>query len=83
MERAYKNHTDFGPHDIRKDFPIFKRKIRGKPLIYLDNAATSQKPRTVIDAEKNFYESTNANIHRAVHLKYYQGRLNHIWLRMR
>jgi len=67
MERAYKNHTDFDPHDIRKDFPIFKRKIRGKPLIYLDNAATSQKPRTVIKAEKEFYESTNANIHRAVH----------------
>ena len=52
---------------IRKDFPILERKVYGKPLVYLDNAATSQKPRQVIDALVNYYENYNANIHRAVH----------------
>ncbi len=52
---------------IRKDFPILERKVYGKPLVYLDNAATSQKPRQVIDALVNYYEQYNANIHRAVH----------------
>jgi cysteine desulfurase / selenocysteine lyase len=52
---------------IRADFPILKLKVHGKPLIYLDNAATSQKPRPVIDAITHYYEGTNANIHRAVH----------------
>lgn len=55
------------PHKIREDFPILKRKINGHPLIYFDNAATSQKPRQVIDAIKDFYENHNANVHRAVH----------------
>lgn len=57
----------FDPYKIREDFPILKRKINGNPLIYFDNAATSQKPRQVIEAIKNFYERQNANIHRAVH----------------
>jgi cysteine desulfurase/selenocysteine lyase len=52
---------------IRKDFPILERKVYGKPLVYLDNAATSQKPRQVIDALVHYYENYNANIHRAVH----------------
>jgi cysteine desulfurase/selenocysteine lyase len=52
---------------IRKDFPILKRKVHGVPLVYLDNAATSQKPRQVIDALVRYYENYNANIHRAVH----------------
>jgi len=52
---------------LRKDFPILSRRVRGKPLIYLDNAATSQKPRPVIDAVSRFYGSENANIHRGVH----------------
>jgi cysteine desulfurase/selenocysteine lyase len=52
---------------IRKDFPILERKVHGVPLVYLDNAATSQKPRQVIDALVYYYENTNANIHRAVH----------------
>ena len=52
---------------IRKDFPILERKVHGRPLVYLDNAATSQKPRQVIDALVNYYENYNANIHRAVH----------------
>ncbi len=52
---------------IRKDFPILERKVHGKPLVYFDNAATSQKPRQVIDALVRYYEEYNANIHRAVH----------------
>ena len=52
---------------IRNDFPILKRQIRGKPLVYLDNAATTQKPRSVIAALADFYENHNANIHRGVH----------------
>lgn len=52
---------------IRKDFPILKRKINGKPLIYLDNAATTQKPQAVIDAIVDYYTNHNANIHRGIH----------------
>ena len=52
---------------IRKDFPILKRTINNNPLIYFDNAATTQKPRQVIDAEVDFYEKHNGNVHRAVH----------------
>jgi cysteine desulfurase/selenocysteine lyase len=52
---------------IRKDFPILEREVYGKPLVYLDNAATSQKPRQVIEALVRYYETYNANIHRAVH----------------
>jgi cysteine desulfurase / selenocysteine lyase len=56
-----------GVERLRKDFPILSRRVRGKPLIYLDNAATSQKPRAVIEAVSRFYGSENANIHRGVH----------------
>ena len=52
---------------IREDFPILARTVYGKPLVYLDNAATSQKPRQVIDALVRYYEGHNANIHRSVH----------------
>jgi len=52
---------------LRKDFPILSQRVRGKPLVYLDNAATSQKPRAVIDAVSRFYSAENANIHRGVH----------------
>jgi len=52
---------------VRADFPILKRLINGRPLIYLDNAATTQKPRQVIDALVDFYTTTNANVHRGVH----------------
>jgi cysteine desulfurase / selenocysteine lyase len=52
---------------IRAEFPILQQKVHGKPLVYLDNAATSQKPRAVIDAITRYYERDNANIHRGVH----------------
>ena len=52
---------------LRGDFPILRQKIRGKPLVYLDNAATSQKPQSVINAITRYYERDNANIHRGVH----------------
>jgi cysteine desulfurase / selenocysteine lyase len=52
---------------IRRDFPILTRQVHGKPLVYLDNAATSQKPRAVIQALVDYYETMNANIHRGVH----------------
>lgn len=57
----------FDPLKIRKDFPIFSRKINGKPLVYLDSAATTQKPESVISALADFYRHTNANIHRGVY----------------
>lgn len=57
----------FNPIVVREDFPILQRKVRGKPLVYLDNAATSQKPRCVIEALREYYETYNANIHRSVH----------------
>ena len=52
---------------IRADFPILAERVHGKPLVYLDNAATSQKPRVVLDAIAHYYEHLNANIHRGVH----------------
>jgi cysteine desulfurase/selenocysteine lyase len=52
---------------IRKDFPVLGRTVHGKPLVYLDNAATSQKPRAVIDALVDYYERYNSNVHRGVH----------------
>lgn len=52
---------------IREDFPILGREVHGKPLVYLDNAATTQKPKSVLDALMHYYEMENANIHRGVH----------------
>jgi cysteine desulfurase/selenocysteine lyase len=57
----------FDVEKIREDFPVLKQKIHGKPLVYLDNAATAQKPQAVIDAIRKFYEVDCANIHRGVH----------------
>ena len=57
----------FNIQKIRNDFPILKRKVNGHPLVYLDNAATSQKPQQVIDAIVDYYSNYNANIHRGVH----------------
>ncbi|MCX6815261.1 MAG: aminotransferase class V-fold PLP-dependent enzyme, partial [Candidatus Aenigmarchaeota archaeon] len=52
---------------IRQDFPILKQMVHGKPLVYLDNAATSQKPKQVIEKLKEYYENYNANIHRGIY----------------
>src|SRR5687768_15546121 len=52
---------------IRQQFPIMNREVKGKPLVYFDNAATTQKPQVVIDALVNYYSSYNANIHRGIH----------------
>ena len=57
----------FDVKKVREDFPILSRKVYGKPLVYLDNAATTQKPRQVIQALVDYYESSNANVHRGVH----------------
>ncbi|RNC88039.1 MAG: cysteine desulfurase [Winogradskyella sp.] len=61
------NHTGFNVEIIRQDFPILNRKVNGKPLIYFDNAATSQTPQQVIDVIVDYYTNYNANIHRGVH----------------
>ncbi len=53
---------------IRDDFPALHQQVHGKPLVYLDNAATSQKPRAVIDAIVAYYSADNSNVHRGVHL---------------
>src|SRR4029077_13405132 len=55
------------PKAIQKDFPILNRQVNGKRLVYLDNAATTQKPRAVIQAETDYYEKTNSNTHRGIH----------------
>lgn len=57
----------FNIQKIRNDFPILSRKVNGHPLVYLDNAATSQKPQQVIDCIVDYYSNYNANIHRGVH----------------
>src|SRR3954468_17321998 len=53
---------------VRADFPALDQSAHGKPLVYLDNAATTQKPRAVIEAMRRYYEEDNANVHRGVHL---------------
>ncbi len=60
--------AEFDVERVRRDFPILSQTVRGKPLVYLDNAATSQKPRAVIDTLTHYYTHENANIHRGVHL---------------
>ena len=52
---------------VREDFPILSRLVHGKPLVYLDNASTSQKPRSVINSLVDYYERYNSNVHRGVH----------------
>ena len=55
------------PYSLRSEFPILHQEINGQPLVYLDNAATSQKPLAVLDSSRNYYEQINSNIHRGVH----------------
>src|SRR5262245_37385683 len=57
----------FDVERLREDFPVLHQKVHGKPLIYLDNAATTQKPTAVLEALDRYYTTSNANIHRAVH----------------
>ena len=57
----------FDPLKYRTDFPVLDQQVHGKPLIYFDNAATTQKPRQVIQAISHYYENDNANVHRAIH----------------
>ena len=59
--------TMFNPEEIRNEFPILGQQVHGKPLVYLDNAATTQKPQCVIDTIANVYCTINANVHRGVH----------------
>ncbi|HKO90199.1 MAG TPA: family 2A encapsulin nanocompartment cargo protein cysteine desulfurase [Polyangiaceae bacterium] len=60
-------HRLFDPHAVKRDFPILKERVNGRELVWLDNAATTQKPRAVIDRLRYFYEHENSNIHRAAH----------------
>ncbi|HLE03537.1 MAG TPA: aminotransferase class V-fold PLP-dependent enzyme, partial [Anaerolineales bacterium] len=55
------------PEKIRDDFPILRQRVHGKPLVYLDSAATSQKPRLVLDALIQYYQEYNANVHRGIY----------------
>ena len=64
---AVEQDNTFNIAKVRQDFPILDQKVKGKPLIYLDNAATTQKPQIVIDAISQFYKTSNANVHRGAH----------------
>ena len=65
---AASSQSGFDVRRIREDFPILRQTVHGKPLVYLDNAATTQKPRAVLDALMAYYREDNANVHRGVHL---------------
>ena len=64
---AVEQDNTFNIAKVRQDFPILDQKVKGKPLVYLDNAATTQKPQIVIDAISQFYKTSNANVHRGAH----------------
>lgn len=69
---------------VRRDFPILDQRIHGQPLVYLDNAATAQKPRAVLEAMDRYYREANANVHRGVHTlseratALYEGARDHV-----
>ncbi len=65
--QAVSNNAPLDPAQVRKDFPVLHQLVNGKPLVYLDNGATSQKPQCVIDALVRYYTTDNANVHRGVH----------------
>lgn len=67
MEVAATSAASSLPGRVRRDFPILDQQVHGKQLVYLDSAATSQKPEAVIDAVREFYTQDNANVHRGVH----------------
>jgi len=66
-QAAIQTFRTFNVEEVRNDFPILKRQVNGKPLVYLDNAATAQKPQAVIDSMVHYYTFENANIHRGLH----------------
>ena len=66
-DRPSRRESRLDVEQIRRDFPILSQRVNGKPLVYLDNAATAQKPRAVIDTIQEYYQSYNSNIHRGVH----------------
>ncbi len=68
LQTELANTSFFSIERLREDFPLLHQKVRGFPLVYLDNAATAQKPRQVIEALNRYYREDNANIHRGVHL---------------
>ncbi len=63
----FKGELPLDPHEIRKDFPVLDQDVNGHPLVYLDNAATSQRPLSVVKAVEEFYNEYNANVHRGIH----------------
>src|SRR6266581_1714582 len=65
ISRKKKKMTDWAA--LRDDFPVLDQEVHGQPLIYFDNAATTQKPRVVLDALRHYYERDNANVHRGIH----------------
>src|ERR1700730_3072642 len=67
LPRGWGLRPAFDVSRIRADFPILKETIHGKPLIYFDNGATTQKPQAVLDAIASYYETKNANVHRGAH----------------
>jgi cysteine desulfurase/selenocysteine lyase len=68
VTRLAESAVAFDVQRLREDFPILEERVHGKPLVYLDNANTTQKPRQVLDALEHYYRHDNANIHRATHL---------------
>ncbi len=68
ISRPRSANPGFDVMHVREDFPILRQEVHGQPLVYLDNAATTQKPQAVLDALQHYYSNDNANIHRAVHL---------------
>src|SRR5690606_7791676 len=67
MDRDAKPGRGFDVHALRGEFPALHQSVNGRPLVYLDSAATTQKPRCVLEAMNRFYERDNANVHRGVH----------------
>lgn len=67
MTNAALIETDFDVELLRQQFPILQREVKGKPLVYFDNAATTQKPQVVLDALISYYTGYNANVHRGIH----------------
>src|SRR5574337_973516 len=68
QDAHYAARSVFDVARIREDFPVLRQQIRGKPLVYLDNAATSQKPKQVVETIEQYYLTENSNVHRGIHL---------------